>query len=112
MLKNCHLRRWSPYFALLYGVHRRAYGTAPIRTKFLHVGEWSVDPEHCWCVWISQHLVLESSFPPNAAPVPGVRDPEKLSGGVTQAWESRLLTPPFHNLLVRPDCLLYSTKSR
>ena len=28
----------------------------PYRTEFVHVGEWSIDPEPCWCMWIRQHL--------------------------------------------------------
>ena len=68
-------------------------------TEFWHVGEWSIDPEPCRCVRIGQHLklgklvlllqrdtflsgnpflflVLESGFPPDAAPVPGIGNPK------------------------------------
>merc|ERR1719264_1477998 len=93
----------SPYLTLLHRVHRRTKGTTPILTEFLHVGEWSIDPEPCWCVWVGQHLVLESSFPPNAAPVPRIRDPEKLPRRVTQARKSWLLAPPEQVCLTRID---------
>ena len=57
----------------------------PSTPEMFSLRNWTMD---------NPYLVLECSFPPNAAPVPGVGDPEKLPRRVIQARQSWLLTPP------------------